>query len=356
MRRTNAPCWLAAAVLAAGLALPARAQESPAPAEPEAAPAAAPDPNSPIATFAEFAHDFGEVSRGQKVRHAFVVRNDGKVDLEVLNVAPTCGCTVAQFDRTIAPGKEGTINAVVDTTRFSGRISKGLTVKTNDPAHPLVSLQIMGEVKAFVDVLPAWRASFTTDQGKAAQQILYIKNMDPAFPLDVTGAISDNPNVDVKMQKIHDNEADAGKGEFRLVLDLTPDAPIGPVAGTVTVTTTHKRQRTVEISLDGRVNGPIVYFPQTIVMYKDKDRTPRLGGTIVLQTRPDLPPLQIGGAEADDAKMQVQQIGEAVNGSLRFALTWTDPEAKGLHEGKVRIKTGNTAMPLIEVPYQVRIQ
>jgi len=351
MESTRASRWAVAAVFAASLALPAHAQET---AQPDAP--AAPEAPAPIATFPSFLHDFGEVSRGQKVKHAFVVRNDGKVDLEVLAVTPTCGCTVAQFDRIIAPGQEGHINAMVDTTRFNGKITKGLTVKTNDPAHPIASLQITGEVRAFVDVLPAWRATFTTDQGKAAQQVLYLKNMDPAFPLDVIGASSDNPKIAVKILKVHPNETDAAKGDFRLILDLSPEAPIGPVEGSVTVTTTHKRQRTVEITLDGRVNGPIVYFPQSIVMYKDPNRTPRLGGTIVLQTRPDLPPLQIGGTEADDPQMQVQQIGEPTNGALRFALTWTDPEAKGLHEGKVRIKTGNPAMPLIEVPYQVRIQ
>jgi len=348
MESAKAPRWVVAALLAAALALPALAQEAP--------PQAAPEGSAPIATFPSFAHDFGEVSRGQKVKHSFVVRNDGKVDLEVLSVAPTCGCTVASFDRIIPPGQEGHINALLDTTRFNGKITKGLTVKTSDPAHPLVSLQITGEVRAFVDVLPAWRATFTTDQGKAAQQVLYLKNMDPAFPLDVIGATSDNPNIAAKIQKVRANEADAAKGDFRLILDLQPEAPIGPVAGSLTVTTTHKRQRTVEITLDGRVNGPIVYFPQSIVMYKDANRTPRLGGTIVLQTRPDLPPLQIGGTEVDDPRMQVQQIGEAAHGALRFGLTWTEPDAKGLHEGKVRIKTGNAAMPVIEVPYQVRIQ
>jgi nucleoid-associated protein YgaU len=89
MESADAPRWLAAAALAAALALPALAQETRPPAEPEKPPAAAPDALAPVATFPEFAYDFGEVSRGQKVKHSFVVRNDGKVDLEVLNVAPT---------------------------------------------------------------------------------------------------------------------------------------------------------------------------------------------------------------------------------------------------------------------------
>lgn len=81
--------WLAAAMFAATLALPTLAQQAPAAVEPETPPAAAPGADAPIAIFPTFTHDFGEVSRGQKVKHSFVIRNEGKVDLEVLNVAPT---------------------------------------------------------------------------------------------------------------------------------------------------------------------------------------------------------------------------------------------------------------------------
>ena len=35
-------------------------------------------------------------------------------------VRPTCGCTVADFDREIAPGKTGYIKAKLDTRDFSG--------------------------------------------------------------------------------------------------------------------------------------------------------------------------------------------------------------------------------------------
>jgi len=89
MTSANGPRWLAAVALAAGLVLPGHAQEAAAPPPAEAPPAAAPDAAAPVATFPEFSFDFGEVSRGQKVKHSFVIRNDGKADLEVLNVAPT---------------------------------------------------------------------------------------------------------------------------------------------------------------------------------------------------------------------------------------------------------------------------
>jgi Protein of unknown function (DUF1573) len=34
-------------------------------------------------------HDFGEIKAGTPLRHAFKVRNEGKGDLRILNVAPS---------------------------------------------------------------------------------------------------------------------------------------------------------------------------------------------------------------------------------------------------------------------------
>jgi hypothetical protein len=263
---------------------------------------------------------------------------------------------VARFDRVIPPGKEGQIEASVDTTHYTGHISKSLTVKTNDPEHGMASLEMSADVRAFVDLLPGWKATFVTDKGKAAQQVLYLKNLDTTEPLDVVGATSDNSHVKPTITRMHPGEADAGKGDFRVVLDLDAETPIGPVTGAVTVTTTHKRQRTLEIALDGRVNGPISYFPYQVVMYKDRSgREPRLTGMIVLQTRPGEPPIKPGKIETGDPRLAVEKLTDPATGMLRLGLTWTAPEAKGVVEGKVRIETGLEAMPLVEVPYQVRI-
>ena len=34
-------------------------------------------------------HNFGEVKKGEIAQHAFVVKNEGKADLEIKNVAPS---------------------------------------------------------------------------------------------------------------------------------------------------------------------------------------------------------------------------------------------------------------------------
>src|SRR5262245_66039784 len=98
-------------------------------------PAAAQD-SAPKAVIAEAVKDAGTVPKGEKITHDFVLRNEGGAPLQVTNVRPACGCTVAEYDKTIAPGKTGTVHTVLDTTTFAGPISKGITVYTHDPGNP----------------------------------------------------------------------------------------------------------------------------------------------------------------------------------------------------------------------------
>ena len=72
--------------------------------------------------------------RGLKpaVDAVFELVNEGNATLTVKAVRPTCGCTVADFDREIAPGATGTVKAKLDTKDFAGPISKSILVMTDD--------------------------------------------------------------------------------------------------------------------------------------------------------------------------------------------------------------------------------
>ena len=91
---------------------------------------------APRLTLTEPLKDFGTVPKGTKIDWSFEVKNTGTSTLEITNVKPACGCTVAEFDKTIEPGKTGKGVAHVDTTTFTGPNSKGITIQTNDPPAP----------------------------------------------------------------------------------------------------------------------------------------------------------------------------------------------------------------------------
>jgi hypothetical protein len=80
MDRRIAPIHLLALLLAlAALASPAATAQ-------EEDPAAG---DRPVAVFPSLAHNFGEVDRGDSLTHAFIVRNEGNVPLEILSAKPT---------------------------------------------------------------------------------------------------------------------------------------------------------------------------------------------------------------------------------------------------------------------------
>lgn len=47
------------------------------------------DASGPAAIFPEFTHDFGEVVKGDKLTHSFVVKNEGDELLVIESVQPT---------------------------------------------------------------------------------------------------------------------------------------------------------------------------------------------------------------------------------------------------------------------------
>ena len=110
-----------ACLAAAGLFVvaSARAQKAPA-AKPAAAKSSAAAPKIEISPETK---DAGTVAKGQMVEATFVVKNTGGSDLMISDARPSCGCTVASFDKIIKPGAEGKIQSSVDTKSFSGPIS-----------------------------------------------------------------------------------------------------------------------------------------------------------------------------------------------------------------------------------------
>lgn len=88
-------------------------------------------------------HSFGSVKAGTPLLHAFEIKNEGKVDLEIKSVSTSCGCTSSKYDKVIAPGKVGTVTLeVAKTDGYKGEVSKTASVITNDPDHQTFTLTL----------------------------------------------------------------------------------------------------------------------------------------------------------------------------------------------------------------------
>lgn len=102
---------------------------------------------APKIYFSETNHDFGTVNEGQVVSYTFKFKNTGKSNLEIKNVNTSCGCTAAVIsDKSIEPGKEGTLKVALDTKNRMGKMSRNVSIQSNDPEEPTKVLVIYADV------------------------------------------------------------------------------------------------------------------------------------------------------------------------------------------------------------------
>lgn len=102
---------------------------------------------SPIMKFKETTIDFGEVDAGKSVDIKFEFENTGDDVLVIKNIRSTCGCTVAKVEKKeYNPGEKGEIPVKFFSRGYRGKITKTVTVTTNDKDNIYTVLKITGNV------------------------------------------------------------------------------------------------------------------------------------------------------------------------------------------------------------------
>jgi uncharacterized cupredoxin-like copper-binding protein len=91
----------------------------------------------------QLTHDFGNIKVGEVVSHTFVISNNGGDLLKINNVKASCGCTAASPDKKeLKPGESTNIVVTFNSKGRKGPQTKTVTVSTNDPEKPQVTLTI----------------------------------------------------------------------------------------------------------------------------------------------------------------------------------------------------------------------
>lgn len=329
---------LVAVLIAAG-ALPVVAQQAAEGAEPKAVVAA------PV-------HEAGTVPSGKEIAHDFVIENQGKAPLEITSVRPACGCTVAQFDRTIAPGASGKVHAVLNTATFAGQIAKGITVLTNDPANPRFELTIKAEVQPHLMVDPGYARFILpqlSDPG-VIEQRLWTSSFDQLEILEVT---SPYPFLKVTHEPITDPAGRHTRGvgpqhELTLVLDYS-QAPIGPLAEYVVVKTNHPQQPEALIPVSGFIRPLVVVTPDAAdfgALVLDADGA---DGTLILKHY-GAQPLEISAAESSVPGVQVAVEPVKPGSEFHVRVQLPPDMPKGPFDGTISLTTNNPRKPTVEIP------
>lgn len=103
--------------------------------------------NAPVFKLAATTVDIGTMPPATNRDIEFKYRNEGKRDLNIRFVKPSCGCTaVQQGSMVVKPGQESSIKATFNSTGYNGKVTKAIYVYTDDPKNSEVVLFLNAEI------------------------------------------------------------------------------------------------------------------------------------------------------------------------------------------------------------------
>ncbi len=326
-------------------------QASPAAPGGNATPAAKPEGLQPKAVPVEEAKNFGTVAKGEAIEYSFKVRNNGKSDLVINDVKPSCGCTIGKFDKVIKPGEEGKITLTIDTKAFSGPISKSAVVLTNDPAKPQFSLTLSAYVKPYVEVAP-W--GFFRIQGLVGEELtsdLILGSDEPAFkPVKVEVPHS---YLSATLAPATEKERVEGKGktQWKVTLKADKTSPVGIPSGEVKVITGIAKQPELVIKVSGIINESVGVLPSQVTFGTFDPKGGGLSREIdVVNRNPKNSAFKVTAAEVGVPGI-ITEVKSLDNAKAKVVVS-IDPKVikKGPFDTFITIRTNDAVKGEIKVP------
>ncbi|HRC83982.1 MAG TPA: DUF1573 domain-containing protein [Thermoanaerobaculia bacterium] len=318
----------------------------------ETAPSSGPKPKAVVD---ETVADLGEITRGDRPTHDFIIRNEGDATLEIKEVRPACGCTVVNFDKTIPPKGKGVIHAALDTKGIQGGTSKMISVFTNDPDTPHIQLSLLVKSLDFLVANPGF-ARFIKGQGYPAgevKQVIYSVDFED---LKVEQVVSPFPYLKATFHEAKPEEQwKNGKGR-QFIVDLVFDydqAPVGPLNTNVEIYSNHPKQKKLLLPVSGFVRPRMAVTPPVL----DFGELTFAGGAeanlLVANFTAEM--VKVTGAESTftGATLEVKPLEEGKKYEVHFVLPESMP--KGPFTGSLRIKTDSAKDSVLVVEVKGKV-
>jgi hypothetical protein len=296
--------------------------------------------------------DMGKVAQGEVLDVDFAIVNEGDETLEIKAVRPTCGCTVADFDREIPAGKTGYIKSKLDTRDFSGPISKSILVMTNDPQDPTTTLVIKTDVHPYVQVLPRALVRFNAVRHERMEQKITVVADAEEKDFKVTGVKSSAPFLLASVHSVPADQLLAGKSaqQYEVVLTMKEDPPVGPVNAVLEIETNHPKAKMVPVKVFGVVRALLHVTPSQIQFGSVEAKKQPGRNVIVVNNRTGDTPVDITHAKVNDAAFNAEVV--TIERGRRYQITVTvKPDAEtGPRDAMLTLKTSDPEFPTLEVP------
>jgi len=122
--------------------------------------------------------DWGTQSSTKKVLTTKIIfQNTGNEMLKIYSVNPNCGCTTAPLDKQdIMPGDTAVLDVTLNISTYSGDVTKGIDIKSNDPDNLNKHITLKTHVIRPLTLFPNYLNFGNMSVGKDSQAQIIITN------------------------------------------------------------------------------------------------------------------------------------------------------------------------------------
>lgn len=166
---------------------------------------------------------------------------------------------MANFDKVIPPGQEGKIEMAVDGHKVHGNFSKSATVTSNDSENGSLTITLLGNEIAYVDMIPPDRIYLQGGYNETVRKSVIIRSNETDLDFKILDVSS---NIDDKITyRVEDG---VQKGEYELKVWKNPKLPTMSTFGTLSIHTNSEKSPEAVLQVQVITKGSISVTPSLV--------------------------------------------------------------------------------------------
>lgn len=253
-------------------------------------------------------------------------------------------------EQQLPPGGEGALTVKLSTEGKQGKVSKTVTVPSNDPTQPNVTLKVNADIDVPLLLKPTYVNLGELGAGASALHTLELSGRLAATTQITT--VTAPPELTVTLEKAENTEAN----RVRLNITVKPDtAPDKIIHGTIELSTNSPEAPVVKATVHGRVVGKIYARPNPVnARPGDNDQPAKLQFDVLAR---DTKGFKVKSA-ADEQKRFTAKVTE-VKASELYRIEADIPAAligPAPLQGAVIVTTNNKDTPTLKIPFNVFVR
>lgn len=217
------------------------------------------------ACFSEHSVDFGNVPRGAKVRHQFVLTNRTQSTINVLDVRASCGCTSGFASATtIPPNGTAYVEAQMDTRNFVGdkRTTLMVMMSTDTGYTAEARFAVRSNILSDIVLNPGSVDFGPIAKGQSPRLTLTIERFG-APEWRAVKMVSGSKALSASLQETSRSAAGVN---YVLTVGIKPNAPAGVIRDEIRILTNDPDSSTVPVLVTAMIQGTLTATPSMLAL------------------------------------------------------------------------------------------